>query len=274
MVLIIPKAPEKSHSACTVSTCFGVNFCLLQSAHHFHSWVFYSFLVNPGGIPLSVLESQVGSGKWDVLQGRFGFSLSNLSEGEVPAVGEVSKQGGEKWNLPLGLVSATLEHCSASVSLTQVSKQSPLLPACPEEAGCGGVEGFRCLPEPPGDLKPSPCHVLPLPSNPLSATSGPRAHLLVILLQGHWSCGFPHRSDLDCSPSLGESSVSSVPKTPFFFSFNFWHCFMFFNVILYKYSFYSVISGILGWKGEGATVAESLILNQTCYALNKECLDE
>ena len=60
----------------------------------------------------------------------------------------------------------------------------------------------------------------------------------------------------------------------FFFFLNFRHCFMFFNVILYKYSFYSVISGILGWKGEGATVAESLILNQTYYALSKEWLDE
>ena len=49
---------------------------------------------------------------------------------------------------------------------------------------------------------------------------------------------------------------------------------MFFNVILYKYSFYSVISGILGWKGERATVAESLILNQTYYAFSKEWLDE
>ena len=49
---------------------------------------------------------------------------------------------------------------------------------------------------------------------------------------------------------------------------------MFFNVILYKYSFYSVISGILGWKGERVTVAESLILNQTYYAFSKEWLDE
>lgn len=163
-------------------------------------------------MPLSVLQSQVGSGKWDVLQGSFGCSLSNLSEGEVPAVGGVSEQGGEKWNLPPGLVSATLEHCS----LTQVPKQSPLPTACPEEAGCGGVKGFSCLPELPGDLSSSPCHVLPPPSTPLSSTSGPRTHLLVILLQGHWSCGFPHQSDLDCSPSLGESSVSSVPRTPLF----------------------------------------------------------
>lgn len=244
-VLTIPKAPEKPHSASTLSTCFGVNFCLLQSVHLFHSWVFSSFLGNPGGMPLSVLESQVGSGKWDVLQGRFGSSLSNLSEGEVPAVGGVSEQGGEKSNLPLGLVSATLEHCSASVSLTQVSKQSPLLPTCPEEAGCGDGEGFSCLPKLPGDLKPSPCHVPPPPSGPLSATSGPKAHLLVILLQGHWSCGFPHQSGLDCSPSLGESSVSSVPRIPFLK--NFWHCFTFFNVILYKYSFHSFISGTLGW---------------------------
>lgn len=49
---------------------------------------------------------------------------------------------------------------------------------------------------------------------------------------------------------------------------------MFFHVILYKYSFYSVISGTLGWKGEVATVAESVTLNQICYALSKEWLDE
>ena len=121
-VLTIPKAPEKPHSASTLSTCFGVNFCLLQSVHLFHSWVFSSFLGNPGGMPLSVLESQVGSGKWDVLQGRFGSSLSNLSEGEVPAVGGVSEQGGEKSNLPLGL-------CQPPWSTAQLQSLSPKYPS-------------------------------------------------------------------------------------------------------------------------------------------------
>lgn len=77
-------------------------------------------------MPLSVLESF-----WDVLQGRFGSSLSNLSEGEGLLLGS-ELAGGEKSNLSfLGLCQPPLEHCSASQSLSPKYPSSSTAPYLP-----------------------------------------------------------------------------------------------------------------------------------------------